>query len=638
MLKMLRAAVLAAGLAVVCTGPVAAETAANRAPRDVAYPGTITLSVDVSDLDHRVFSVKQRIPVSAGPLTLLYPEWLQGNHAPRGPIDALGGLTITANGKRLEWTRDPLDVFAFLVTVPEGVSELGVEFQYASPVVGAQGRTVATPDMVGLQWNAVVLYPAGYFAKGITVEPSITLPQGWEYAVALDGPQRSGDIVKFAPTSLEMLLDSPLFAGRHFKRVDLTPSGKRPVNLNIVADQPLSLDIKPNQLAAHRKMVAELYALFGSEHYDRYEFLFALTEHLGGVGLEHHRSSENSRTPGYFTEWDKTVSGRDLLPHEMTHSWNGKFRRPAGLVAPNHNTPLQNELLWVYEGGTNYWGYIISARSGLWTDEIGRQAWAVVAAVQDRNRPGRTTRTLQDTVNQPIMTSRRPLSFTSLQRTEDYYTEGQLVWLDVDTKIRELSKDKRTLDDFAKAFFGVQDGQLGPLPYTFEDVVAALNGVVAFDWSTFLKERLLGHGPGAPLDGLTRGGWKLVYTDTPSEYFKSREESGRFADHTFSLGVAVSTRDKGQISEVRWGSPAFEAGLIMGTTIVAVNGVEYKPEGLKAAITAARGGNTPIELIVKNFDRYRTVKIPYYGGLQYPTLERIPGTRDRFSEITKPRT
>jgi predicted metalloprotease with PDZ domain len=614
-------------------------TARVPAPANTAYPGTIALAVDITDLDHHLFDVIERVPVQAGPLTLLYPEWLPGNHAPRGTIAGLGGLTITAGEKRLEWTRDSANVFAFHITVPAGVKEIEVRFQYASPVVHDQGRIVVTPEIVGLQWNSVVLYPAGHAQSRITFAPALTLPRGWDFGSALDVAQRTGEHVSFEPTSLEMLVDSPLFAGRYFKRLELTPVGsQRPVHLDIVADSPELLEIKPEQLAVHRKLVQEMYAVFGSQHYEHYDFLLALSDAFGGIGLEHHRSSENQQEPSYFTEWDKNATDRDLLAHEFSHSWNGKFRRPAGQYVLDFNTPLQNELLWVYEGMTQYYGHVLAARSGLWSEELARGIFAMSAANLDRNRPGRAWRDLQDTTNQPVVSPRRPLSFVSWQRTEEYYAEGELIWLDVDTRIRELTGGRRSLDDFAKGFYGVRDGAVGPVPYTFDDVVAGLNSVAANDWKAFLRARLAGHGPGAPLDGLARGGWKIAFTDTPSAYQKGYEELQKVIDLTHSLGLRVSTREAGSISEVTWDAPAFKAGLTMGGTIVAVNGVAFKGEVLKQAVKSARGGSTPIELIVKYGERYKVVRIPYYDGLRYPQLERLGGSEDRLGVILEPRT
>lgn len=627
-------------------------------PRDTPYPGTISLRVDVTDLERHVLNVHEVIPAAPGPLTLLYPEWLPGNHAPRGPIDGLGGLIINANGKRVEWTRDPVNIYAFQVQVPAGVNHLDVEFQYAAPLTAAEGRINVTPEIVGLQWNTVVLYPAGYYASRISVAPELVLPEGWEFGSALDVESRRSSNVTFKHVSLYTLVDSPVFAGRYFRSIVLDPvpagtgvkaapksgislgtsTGEPAVRLDIVADTPASFDIKPEQLAAHRKLVQETYAVFGARHFDHYDMLLALSDHFGDIGLEHHRSSENRRLPGYFVDWDKEGPGRSILPHEFTHSWNGKFRMPAGLATPDFNTPMQNQLLWVYEGLTQYLEGVLAARSGLWSADFARQDWAYTAANMDHNRPGRAWRDVEDTTYQPIVTARRPLSWLSWERTEDYYPEGALIWLDVDTKIRELSGDKKSLDDFARGFFGGVDGTLGPVTYTLTDIARALNSVTAFDWEKFLTQRLHSHGPGAPLDGLTRGGWKLVYSDMPTDYLRQLEDQRKAADFIFSLGFNVSNRDYGQITEVLWGGPGYDAGLTAGTVIIAVNGREYRPERLREALLIAHSAHTPIELIVKNLDRYRTVRIPYFDGAKYPRLERVERSTDRLSEITKPRT
>jgi predicted metalloprotease with PDZ domain len=604
--------------------------------QDVAYPGSIALEVDLTDLERKIFVVHESIPVKPGPLTLLYPEWLPGNHAPRGPIDGLAGLIISTGGRPVEWVRDPVNVYAFHLQVPTGAKQLELEFQYTAPLVRDQGRTTITPDMLGLQWNTVVLYPAGFNATRISMTSSITLPEGWEFAGALDVDSRRGVNVRFKPTSLETLVDSPLFAGRYFRSLDLDPGAKYPVRLNVFADSAETLDVRPQQLAAHHKLVQETYAMLGPPHFDRYEFLLAVSDHFGDIGLEHHRSSENRRPPNYFLEWDKVGAGRDLLPHEFSHSWNGKFRRPAGLATPDFNVPMNNSLLWVYEGLTNYLGAVLAARSGLWSEDFGRQSWASLAANLDRNRAGRTWRDLEDTTEQPLITARRPLSWLSWQRTEDYYTEGELLWLDIDTRIRELTRDRKSLDDFAKAFFQVP-ATSAVSTYTFADVVQALKAVAAFDWEKYLNERLYGHGPGAPLDGLTRGGWRLVYGENPTEYVRSLEDQRRAVDFTYSLGLAVSSIT-GTLTEVRWGGPAYEAGLTMGTALIAVNGREYRAERLRTAVQLAKLNKQPIELIVKNFDRYKVVKLAYYDGLKYPVLQRVERTEDRLSQILKPRT
>ena len=600
-------------------------------PKDTPYSGTIHLRVDASDTDRHIFTVRETIPVN-GPasVVLLYPQWLPGNHSPSGRVEGLAGLTIRANGARVEWTRDPADVFAFHVNVPAGATELNVDFQFLSPVDTGQGRMVMTPDMLNLQWNAVVLYPAGYFARRIQIEPGVALPQGWQFATALEVASTNQGLTVFKPISLETLIDSPMFAGRFLKRLDLNPPGPAPVHLNVVADRPGLLEIKPDQLEAHRALVQQAYKLYGGHHYDHYDFLLALTDRMGGIGLEHHQSSENGTVPEYFTEWDKHPDKRDLLPHEYTHSWNGKFRRPADLWTPNFNVPMRDSLLWVYEGQTEYWGYVLAARSGLLTKQQVLDILAITAATYD-NRAGREWRSLEDTTNDPIIAMRRALPWRSWQRSEDYYSEGQLIWLDVDTLIREKSGGMRSLDDFARSFFGINDGGYVPVTYTFEDVVSALNRVQSYDWANFLKERLEGHGPGAPLGGLARGGYKLTYTDTPSEYFKNSEASRKVMDLTYTLGMVIGK--DGKLTDVLWQGQAYGKGLTVGAQIVAVNGIAYSDDRLKDEIRNAKNSATAIELLVRTGDRYRTIRTDYHEGLRYPHLERDASVPDRLSQI-----
>ncbi len=629
---------LSLGLAFLMVAAPAIAAAEVPAPRDVAYPGTIRLAVDATDLDRKVFTVHETVPISGpGPMILLYPQWLPGNHSPTGKIEDLGGLVIHAGGQRLDWTRDPVNVFAFKVTVPGGVKTLDLDFQFLSPVDRDEGSIVMTPDLLRLQWDAVVLYPAGYYSRQIMVAASVKLPQGFRYADALEPVSASGPDIAFQPVGLNKLVDSPLLAGRYSRVIDLDPGGPAPVKLDLFADRPSLLAATEPQIAAHRALVQQAYRLFGSHHYAHYDFLVSLSDQLGGIGLEHHQSSEDQATPKYFTDWDKTQAGRDLLAHEYTHSWNGKFRRPADLWTPNFNVPMGDSLLWVYEGQTQYWGYVLAARSGLMSKQDALDAIAQVAAVYGDARPGRTWRDLEDTTNDPVIAMRQPIPWRSWQRSEDYYSEGQLIWLDADTLIREKTNGARSLDDFAKAFFGVSgDGRNPTLTYDFDDVVAALNGVLPYDWKGFLEQRLYSHAPAAPLDGLARGGYRLAFTDTPSDYQKSEDMGRKSTDLLFSLGFTIGK--DGALSEVLWGGPAFKAGLTVGAELVAINGEAYDADDLKDAVKAASApGSGPIQLLVKENRRYRTVSIDYHNGLRYPHLVRIDGAPARLDDILTPK-
>ncbi|MES2115288.1 MAG: peptidase M61 [Pseudomonadota bacterium] len=629
-LPRLRATALLAAL--LATG-LAARAEPIPAPVDQPYPGTIVLKVDASNTAQQIFRIHESIPVRPGKLTLLYPQWVPGNHGPSGPLNQFAGLKLSVDGKQLDWQRDPVNVHAFHLDVPAGATALEAEYQFLSPVEANQGRTTMTNDMLGVQWHAMALYPAGYNTRRITVQPKLTLPAGWQYGTALETASRTGDDVAFQPLDLEKLVDSPLFAGRYFRRIDLAPGAKVPVHLDLMADTAEALDAKPEQIELHRAMVSQAIKLFNSQHYAHYDFLFALSDDFGGIGREHHQSSENGLKTGYFTDWAKSEGERGLLPHEFAHSWNGKFRRPAGQDVPDFNTPLQNALLWVYEGQTQYWGEVLAARSGLIKPEHMRDLFAAMAARYDAVQ-GRSWRAVQDTTNDPIINGRRPQPWNNWQRGEDYYSEGALIWLDVDTKIREMSDERRSLNDFARSFFGVDDGVSVARYYTFEDVVAALNAVQAYDWASFLRSRLDGHGPGAPLDGLARAGWKLVYSDQPTEFLKAQEEQSKWANFQYSLGFSVGP--EGKIEALRWEGPGFRAGLSGNTTLLAVNGRAYKADALRAAVTAAKGGKQAIELLVKKGNLYRTIALDYHDGLKYPRLERISGTPDRLGAILAP--
>lgn len=596
------------------------------------YPGTMLLEVDATDVARAVYSVRQTIPISrSGTLTLRYPEWLPGKHAPRGAIGDLAGLRFSAGNRNLSWRRDPLDVFAFQVDIPSGVRSIDANFQFLSPTRGSEGRVVMTPTMLNLQWEQVSLYPAGYATRNIPVRATVTLPAGWTGAAALDGAEQlSGNRTRYAITDYETLVDSPMFAGLHFRRWDLGNN----VALNVVADEARFLAATPEQIAAHVALVDEAILLFGSRHFDRYDFLLALTEELGGIGLEHHRSSENSRETDYFVDWADNGSERGLLPHELIHSWNGKFRRPERLWTADYATPMDDRLLWVYEGQTSYWDLVLAARSGLQTPEMVLGEWARYAAIY-QVQPGRIWRSVEDTTLDPIMSARRPRPFPSQTRTEDYYNEGSLIWLETDMLIRELSSGARSLDDFAQRFFGVRDGDWGTVGYDFDDVVATLNAVQPYDWANFLRQRVMEPGQPAPLDGITRGGYQLVFRNTPNVYDAERARETDTLDLIFSLGMMIDKT--GEVSQVLWDGPAFNEGITNGTRILAVGGMAYSKERLRAAITAAADGRTPISLLVAKDGRYRTITPTWTGGLRYPHLERVGTGESGIDRLLAPR-
>lgn len=598
--------------------------------RDILYPGTMTLHVDASDTERGIFRVEQTIPIAeAGRLTLLYPEWLPGNHAPRGPIASLAGLSVEGNGQPIDWTRDSLDVYAFHVDVPEGVATLTLRYQFLSPTARNQGRIVMTPEMLNLQWEKMSLYPAGYYVRNIMVTPSVTLPAGWHNAVALRGARSDGNgRITYDTVSYEVLVDSPMFAGAHFRQEQLSDD----IWLNIIADRASELAATDEQIEAHRALAEQSVRLFGSQPFDRYDFLFAISDSMSGIGLEHHRSSENGVPTGYFLNWDDGPGRRSLLPHEVVHSWNGKHRRPEGIWTPDYRTPMQDNYLWVYEGQTTFWGLVLAARSGLYSPQQYRDTLAMHAAALDR-LPARRWRDLADTTHDPIIAARQPKPWHSWQRSEDYYREGALIWLEIDQILRSETRGRRSLDDFARAFFGQRDGDWGQVTYNMDEIVATLDTIHPNDWESLLRQRLDENASGAPLRGLELGGYRLVYRDVPSATQSHTQSTYEYVDLSYSGGLSVG--NDGIISNVIWDGPAFNAGLTVGAQIVAINSYTYSSSLLANTIATAADEQNDIVLLVKNGDRYRRIELDWRGGLRYPHLERTgsgPAGIDRLLE------
>ncbi len=593
-------------------------------PRDIAWAGgAMKLEVDATDTARRIISVKQTIPVSnSGPLTLLFPEWIPGNHAPRGQLEKLASLEITANGKPVTWQRDSLNVYAFHLSVPTGASSIVATFQYLAPTASNQGRVNFTESLLNLQWFSVSLYPAGFYTRRIPVQASVTLPANWTAATALRGT-RTGNSIAYDTTDYETLIDSPIFAGRFARKLDLGHD----VALNIFADDPAQLLATPEQIALHRKLVDEAVSL--ARHFDHYDYLFAISDTLGGIGVEHHRSSENGVGEDYFTKWADALGDRDLLAHEFTHSWNGKYRNPAGLWTPDFSTPMQDDLLWVYEGQTQLWGYVLSARAGLLTKPEALDALA-----------GREWRPVADTTRDPIIAARRPKASVSWQRSEDYYNEGAMIWLEADAIIARGTGGAKGLDDFAKAFFGMNDRDWGTLTYERQDVVDTLNSVFPYDWATFLRERIDRTSKEVTKGGFTLGGYRLVYGETANVEVAANEKSTKTVDQRYGAGLIIST--DGTVAQVIWDSPAFKAGMIVGNKVIAVNGVEYSTDQFRTALksTATMNGEkrTPLSLIIKQDKQYRTITLDYSGGLRYPRLEKIGEGQSSLDRLLEART
>jgi predicted metalloprotease with PDZ domain len=601
-----------------------------------ADPGAIRLSVDLTDAPRNLFHAVMTIPLSPGDAVLVYPKWIPGNHRPSGPIANVTGLHFRAGGQDLAWHRDPVEMYSFHVTVPAGVSEIEASFDLISADSAGGGGPAASSNLLDLNWNQVILYPAGQASDAVRVAASARLPDGWKYGTALTTTRSSGNEVEFNPVSLTTLVDSPLIAGVYYKQIELVPAGEMSAHyMDLVGDAESDITISPQDIAAYRKLVVEADALFGAHHYRQYHFLYTLSDQVGHHGLEHHESSDNSTGERTLLDPEDHLLDAGLLPHEFTHSWNGKYRRPAGLATKNYQEPMIGDLLWVYEGLTEYLGDVLTERSGLWTPEQYRDALAATAAMLD-HRAGRTWRPLEDTAVSVQTLRMLGSQWQNWRRSLDYYPEGELIWLEVDSTIRRLTNGQRSMDDFCRRFHGGESGAPKVVPYTFDDVVRTLNDVAPYDWATLLKERVQRTSAHAPLGGIEKGGWKLVYNDKPNSFISAYEKKGKFAELTDSIGVGIGK--DGELDDVIPGSPAFAAGLGPGMKVIAVNGRKYSVEVLREAIKSAHDSHQPIELIVEASQFYKTYSIPYYDGEKIPHLERVEGQPDILGSILKPKT
>ncbi|MGA9389282.1 MAG: M61 family peptidase [Candidatus Sulfotelmatobacter sp.] len=602
-----------------------------------APPPTVTILVDATSAPRKIFHAKLSIPASAGDLILYYPKWIPGEHAPDGPVIDLAGLRFSAGGKTLRWRRDLLDGFTIHVDVPAGETEVNAELDFLSPATfenGFSAGSSATDKMAVISWNQVLLYPKGWKADDLTYVASLKLPANWKYGTSLpiasSGGEGAETQIKFKPASLTTLVDSPVITGEYLKVVKLADDP--PTEMDIAADSAAALAAPQEVWDHYRNLVEQANKLFGAHHYRDYHFLLSLSDHVAHFGLEHHESDDSRVDERGLVDETARKMEATLLPHEYVHSWNGKYRRPADLATPDYQQPMQDDLLWVYEGLTNYLGTVLTARSGLLTPEQSRDDLAITAAVMD-HIPGRIWRNLQDTADAAPQLYFAPQAWYSWRRSVDFYDEGTLNWLWADVIIRQQSKGQKTIDDFCKLFHGPPS--TGPIlkTYTFDDVVNALNQIVPYDWRGFWTERLTNHGPGAPLGGIEGSGWKLVYDDNPSEMERGSGANFHVVGGAYSIGLDL--REDGTIIDTIEGMPAAVAGIGPGMKLIAVNGRQYSPEVLHDALKAGKESNSPLELLVENTDYYKTYKLDYHGGERYPHLVRDESKPDLLTEIYK---
>ena len=601
-----------------------------------AFAQPIGVAVDLTDAPRNIYHARLTIPVTQGQFTLVYPKWIPGNHRPSGPISNLTGIKMEAAGQSLDWQRDPIDMYAFHVDVPTGATQLQVSLDVITTTgVAGSGGASASSNVLDLNWNQVVLYPADSIADQIQFAASVQLPSGWKFGTALP-VQKDADahnVVEFKPVSLTTLVDSPLIAGDHYRQIQLTKPGETPAHvIDMVSESEAGLQMSAQDQAAYRKLVAETGALFGARHYSQYHFLLTLSDEVGGRGLEHHESSDNAGRERTLTDPSQHLLEAGLLPHEFTHSWNGKYRRPAGLATKNYQDPMVGDLLWVYEGLTEYLGNVLTVRSGLWTPEQYREALAETAAALD-HRSGRTWRPLEDTARSVQILRMEGPEWESWRRGLDYYPEGELIWLEVDTIIRQQSHGKKSLDDFCHAFHGGESGAPKVVPYTFNDLVQALNSVQPYDWAKLLNERVDSRNPHAPTLGIEQGGWKLTYNHHPNAVLSAVEDVSKAVDDLYSLGLII--KQDGSLIDVNPGSPAYAAGLAPHMKLIAVNERKWSPKVLAEALDGS--GDGQVKLLIESANFFHTYTMSYHDGAKYPHLERAAGP-DVLDDILRAQT
>ena len=605
--------------------------------RAQATAAPITVEVDASETVRKIIRAHETIPVKPGPLTLYYPKWLPGEHAPTGPINSLVDVYLTVGGKPLTWQRDPVDLYAIRCDIPEGAETLDLTLDDVIPTAegGYSSGTSASAQLTILSWNQLLLYPAGTPSDKLTVKAGMKLPAGWKFGSGMLVEKTEGEHTAFEPVSLTTLVDSPVVAGAFYRNIPLTAPGVQPSNqMDLVADSAAALALPDDEIARYKTLVAEAATLYGGTHYLHYHFLVALSDHIFHSGIEHHESSLNTLPERTFIDQGSRMAAGELLPHEFTHSWNGKYRRPASLMTPDFQVPMQDDMLWVYEGLTEYAGsYVLASRTGLMDADWSRD-WLASTAAQMDHRYGRRWRNLQDTATAASLLYESPTEWANLRRGVDFYREGVLLWLEVDTLMRKQTNGAKSIDDFTHAFHGGTTAP-GVVTYTFDDVVNGLNAVAPYDWRAFLRERLDAYTTHAPLGGIENAGWELVYTEEPNKEDAQLEEDRKFTDVRYSLGIALG--EDGTINDVYGGSPAEKAGIGPSMKLVAVNGRSWNAKLLKLALTEAKtAGSPPLELLIQNDDFYRTYRLDYHDGQRYPHLHRVGQTPDLLEAICKP--
>jgi predicted metalloprotease with PDZ domain len=606
-----------------------------------ASAADLTVRVDARDVQRKHVHTDLTLAVrGGGPLTLVFPKWIPGEHGPNGPLESMIGLVIRANGTPLAWQRDPRDMYALTVTVPAGVAHLDIALDSGLTTEGGEfgAGPTSSAQLAVLPFNLFVLLPKGRDAAEISTEATVRAPPGWQLSCALDlHPQTDGSVA-LEPASLSRLIDSPVQMGAYVQRIELAGSAPYPELhhvISIAADSAAALTTPPDFAAGYGRLVAQAGALFGTRMYRHYTWLLSLSDHVAHFGLEHHESSDDRLFENTLSDEGRREGLTELLAHEYVHSWNGKYRRPALLLSPDYDQPMDGSLLWVYEGLTQFWGTVLPVRAGLVKPESYREMLAAVAGGYDI-QPGDRWRPLADTAVAAQVLYGSPRSWSSSRRGVDFYAASELLWLNVDTQLRNASSGHASLDDFMQRFYAGKGGAPALKPYVESDVYATLAAVAPGDWRALIRRHLDTLGPAALLAGLESSGWKLEYSAEKNSYVEEVQKLFKRLDRRWSIGLQLD--DKDVIGDSLEDRAAARAGAGPGMKLVAVNGRKFSAEVLDAAIAAAHQDRKPIELLVESAEFYRTLSVAYFDGPRYPHLTRIPNAADHLSEVLKARS
>jgi predicted metalloprotease with PDZ domain len=599
----------------------------------------LTLRVDAREVAADHLHTDMTLAVKGGPLTLVFPKWIPGEHGPTGPLETIIGLTFRANGVQLAWRRDPLDMYAVTLTVPADATRLEVALDTGLATEGGQFSTgpTSSAQLAVLPWNELVLLPKGRDAGTISAEASVLPPPDWQLNCALALAREGDGSVRLEPSTLARLIDSPLQMGRYVRRIELggaAPYPELPHAISLAADSAEALAVPADFAAGYTRLVAQAGALFGTRMYRHYTWLLSLSDHVAHFGLEHHESSDDREAENALSDAPLRERVAELLAHEYVHSWNGKYRRPAGLLSPDYQKPMDGSLLWVYEGLTEFWGEVLPVRAGLSTPESYREMLADLAGYFELET-GARWRPLADTAVEAQVLYNAPTAWESSRRGTDFYEAAEFLWLNVDAQLRARSSGRASLDDFMRRFYAGAGGEPALKPYVEADVYAGLAAIEPSDWRALIRRHLDSTSPAALLAGLESAGWQLEYSAAKNSYVETRQRRDRLTDRTWSIGLTID--DKAMITDVIEDRAAAGAGAGPGMQLVAVNGRRYTPAVLDAAIDEAHERHRPIELMVESGDFYRTLTVAYFDGRRYPHLQRIEDRPDTLSQVLRPR-